>query len=147
MLLVMVAALFVHKAALANPITMGIDRPRFEFSARPGQPIHGRVTLSNDTDAAVPILVQSADFEPQGEDGKAEMGTTNPAHSPKGWIAPTLTDLVMPGRAKVPIDFDIQVPSNAKPSAYWGIVLLKNPSHFDLAPIILVNVIGEAKES
>jgi hypothetical protein len=139
-------SLFVHKAAYASPINMGIDRTRVEFSARPGDTIHGIIVLSNDTAAPVPIHVQSADFEPQGEDGKVAMGTQNPAHSLKDWITPTQTDLVAPGRAKIPIDFDVHVPPGAKSGAYWGIIILKNPSHFDLAPIVLVNVLGEAQE-
>jgi hypothetical protein len=136
---------FVRAAAASSPLDVS-DRTRFEFSARLGETLHGTVTISNNTDAPVPILVQSADFEPQGEDGKAVIGTDNPAHSLKDWIVPTQTDLLARGRAKKPIDFAVHVPPGAKPGAHWGIIILKSPSHFDLAPIILVNVPGQATE-
>jgi hypothetical protein len=146
MLLVFAGSLFVQEPAWASSISMGIDRTRFEFSATPGETLHGTVVLSNDTDSLLPIHVQSGDFEPQGEDGKVAMGTQNPAHSLKDWIVPTQIDLVVPGRGRPPIDFDIHVPSDAKPGAYWGNIILRPPGNVQLATIILVNVLGGAPE-
>jgi hypothetical protein len=93
------------------------------------------------------LHVESADFRPVGEDGKITVGQVpDEGRSLKNWLVPRLTDLVAPATAETPIDFAIRVPPDAKPGAYWGVLLLIDQGQFHLAPIMLVNVSGDAPE-
>jgi hypothetical protein len=147
MLLVVAGILFAHTAAFAQPLSMAIDPARFEFVTSAGDTISATVVFSNGTDSPSPIHLEGADFRPVGEDGKIAVGQVpDDGRSLKNWLVPRVTDLVAPGNAKTPIDFAIRVPSDAKPGAYWGVLLLMDQGQFHLAPIMLVNVAGDAPE-
>jgi hypothetical protein len=139
--------LFGCRAVLAQAISMGIDPARFEFTALPGQELGASVAFSNGSGTQMPIHVEGADFRPVGEDGKIAVGESpDEGRSLKNWIAPGVRDLVALANAKTSIDFAIRVPSDAMPGAYWGVLVLRDQGQFHLAPIILVNVLGEAPE-
>jgi len=145
--LVVAGAFLAHEAALAQPVKMEIEPARFEFTAWPGQVLPASVAFSNGSGAAMPIHAEGADFRPADEDGKIAVGQApDGGRSLKDWIAPGVRDLVAPAGAKTAIGFAVHVPADARPGAYWGVLVLKDPGQFHLAPIILVNVLGEAPE-
>jgi hypothetical protein len=116
-------------------------------STAQGVAIHGTVESSNGTYAPLAIRLEEVGCRPEGEEGKLTVdAAADPAHSLKDWIAPVATDLVVPAQAKMPIDFDIHVPRDAKPGAYWGILVMKNEGTVHLGLIILGNVRGPVPE-
>jgi hypothetical protein len=134
--------------AFAQQISMRIDPARFEFVASPGATIHATVQFTNGADTPLPIFPESADVRSQGEEGKMEVGVADdPAHSLKEWLVPLQTELSIPAKTTVPIDFEIRVPAGATSGAYWGALVLRTQGRYNLAPIILINVRGGATEN
>ena len=135
-----------------------IGPPVINLSANPGETV--KTTISLRDISSTSLLVTSAfnDFVASGEDGTPkillEEGETS-AFSMKGWVEPIST-LTLKSREIKNVTLVINVPANASPGGYYGVVRFTGtPPDLEgagvslaasLGSLILLKVNGDAKE-
>src|SRR5579863_4091245 len=103
---IVVGALFaLPQLSKAEALKMAFAPDRFEWSANPGETIHGTVEFSNGSDAPLALHIKGIAFRPNGEEGKIALDSTDAAHSLAGWIVPRVSDVEVGPHSTAPIDF------------------------------------------
>jgi hypothetical protein len=147
MLFVFAGTLFWYpQLSHAEALKMAFAPDRFEWSANPGETLHGTVDFSNGSDALLVLHIEGIGFRPNGEEGKIAVDSTDAARSLAAWIAPGVSDLAVDPKSTAPIDFDLKVPPDASPGAHWGVLVFKNKTLYEPGAVILLNVRGQAPE-
>lgn len=135
-----------------------IAPPVISLNADPGQTIKTQISLRDITAERLKVTSQINDFEAAGEDGTPkillEEGEASP-FSIKTWVAPLPALLLEPRQIKnLPVT--INVPANAAPGGYYGVVrFTATPPELEgtgvslsasLGSLVLIRVKGKANE-
>jgi hypothetical protein len=150
-------------APQSAPATSGqaleIAPPVINLTADPGQLIKTQISLRDISSGKLLVKSQLNDFVAAGEDGTPKIllendNEPNP-YSLKGWITP-LPDLVLEPKQIRNLPVTIQVPKNASPGGYYGVVrFTATPPELNgtgvslsasLGSLILIRVNGNAQE-
>lgn len=136
-----------------------IGPPLLNLTADPGQTIKATLNLRDVTNGNLLVTSQINDFIAGGEDGTPKILLDDSVVSPysiKEWISP-IPELLLKSREVRQIVVTINVPSNASPGGYYGVVRftgtppdLKSSGvslSASLGALILLKVNGDAKES
>lgn len=135
-----------------------IAPPVITLTADPGQVLKTQISLRDITSEQLKVTSQVNDFEAAGEDGTPkillEEGETSP-QSIKTWVAP-LPELLLEPRQIKNLPVTINVPANASPGGYYGVVrFTATPPELEgtgvslsasLGSLILIRVKGQANE-
>lgn len=137
-----------------------IAPPVINLTANPGQVIKTQISLRDISSGKLRVKGQVNDFVAAGEDGTPkilldeENAEPNP-YSLKAWIAP-LPELILEPRQIRQLPVTINVPANAAPGGYYGVVrFTATPPELEgtgvslsasLGSLILVRVNGAATE-
>lgn len=136
-----------------------IGPPVINLSADPGTTVKATISLRDITSTSLFVTSSFNDFVASGEDGTPkillEEGQTS-AFSMKEWVAPISTLTLKPREIKN-ITLTINVPADASPGGYYGVVRFTGtPPDLDgagvslaasLGSLILLKVNGDAKEA
>jgi len=137
-----------------------IAPPVMILTADPGQTIQTKITLRSISKAVLSVKSQINDFVAEGEDGTPKIlfdgSTETSIYSIKNWVE-YLPDLTLKSRQIEDLPLVINVPSNAAPGGYYGVVrFTANPAELDstgvslsasLGALILLRINGDVKEN
>lgn len=102
-----------------------IAPPVIPLTANPGQLVKSEISLRNISSGNLLVKGQVNDFIAAGEDGTPkilfEEDTSENPHSIKSWISPFQSMIIAPRQIKK-LPVTIQVPANASPGGYYGVV-------------------------
>lgn len=160
---VTVACSSVQVFAVTNDQNVGqaleIAPPVLDIKADPGQKIDTQITLRDVSASALIVSGSVDDFTANGEDGvpKILLNQDEPIpNSIKTWVAP-LKELTLKPKQLQNLPVSIQVPKNAAPGGYYGVVrfTVATPEMKEtgvslsasLGALIFIRVNGDAKES
>lgn len=136
-----------------------IAPPVINLTANPGQTIKTQISIRDVSSGKLLVKSQVNDFVAAGEDGTPKIlldddAEPNP-YSMKSWIAP-LPEMVLQPRQIRNLPVIINVPANAAPGGYYGVVrFTATPPELEgqgvslsasLGSLLLVRVNGKAKE-
>jgi hypothetical protein len=136
-----------------------IAPPVLTMTANPGDTINTQIQLRDVSTS--PLIVTSAinDFAAQGESGEPKIDVDNTETSPysiKAWVK-AFPQLNMKSQETQKLPVVINVPKNAAPGGYWGVVrFTASPPGIDgqgvslaasLGSLVFVRVNGDAKEN
>ena len=145
---------FVALPSFAAALPVAIEPTRFDITANLGDRLTVTVYFWNGTDADLPVHMESEDIRPQDEAGHVAGESEDAVNSLKSWVKPIQSDVMVPPKQKIALDFTIEVPANADPGSHWGGVVVRTapiPAGSGAAiqarvgTIVLLNVRGEAK--
>jgi hypothetical protein len=135
-----------------------IAPPVLILSANPGQTIHSTINLRNISTGPLFVTSQINDFTAQGEAGipKILLNEIKPTpYSIKDWVG-NLQDLTMKSKELKKLPITINVPENASPGGYFGVVRfsatppeLKDTGvalQASLGSLVFLRVNGDVKE-
>lgn len=135
-----------------------IGPPVVSLSGDPGQTISTQISIRGVSPSALVVTSELNDFEANGEDGTPRVlvdGETTP-YSFKEWVRP-VPSLTLQPREIVSLEIFIDIPANASPGGYYGIIRFTGiPPELEgtgvslnasLGSLIFLKVNGEAKES
>lgn len=135
-----------------------IGPPVISLSGDPGQTVSTLISLRDVSPSALIVTSELNDFEANGEDGTPRVlldGETTP-YSFKEWVRPVPTLTLQP-REIVSQEIIIDIPANAAPGGYYGIIRFTGtPPELEgtgvalnasLGSLIFLKVNGQAKES
>jgi len=137
-----------------------IAPPVMILNADPGQTIQTKITLRSISKAVLSVNSQVNDFVADGEDGTPKIlfddSTETSIYSIKNWVE-YLPDLTLKSRQIEDLPLVINVPSNAAPGGYYGVVrFTASPADLNstgvslsasLGALILLRVNGDVKEN
>jgi hypothetical protein len=149
-------------AAQTNPQNSGqaleIAPPVLSLSANPGETINSQISLRDVSSTSLRVTGQVNDFVANGEDGTPKILLEEDEASPyslKDWVSP-LPTLLLKSRQIENLPVTINVPANAAPGGYFGVVrFTATPPELEgtgvslsasLGALILLKVNGAAKE-
>lgn len=166
-ILALVVSLFVPAAQTLAADNNGgtgqaleIAPPVLNLTANPGQTLNAQIALRDVSTGQLVVTGTVNDFVADGEDGTPKIlmeedEETSP-YSLKDWVAP-LPELLLEPREIQNLPVTINVPANAAPGGYYGVVrFTATPPNLDgqgvalsasLGALILLRVNGDAKES
>lgn len=136
-----------------------IAPPVLSLTANPGDTINTQIQLRDVSTS--PLIVSSAinDFAAKGESGEPKIDVDNTETSPysiKAWVK-AFPQLNMKSQETQKLPVVINVPKNAAPGGYWGVVrFTASPPGIDgqgvslaasLGSLVFIRVNGDAKES
>ena len=90
----------------------------FDFTAKPGSTVNGRVRLRNNTTTNLPIKVE---IKKLGGDQNGDLTIQNAPDETTTWFEVKTTGITAPSNEWVTIPFTIKVPDNAAYGYYWAI--------------------------
>ena len=96
----------------------------FEVNANSGDVISNVIRIYNDTDADMPVNMETQDFVAAGERGEVlikEGG--NESYSLQSWVTLNPKTFVIPPKSSQMVEFTIRVPANAEPGGHYASVL------------------------
>jgi hypothetical protein len=141
----------------AQSLPVALTPTRFEFAGSSGDTLTGTLEFWNGTDAFLPVSLESADFEPQGEAGHVSVGARqSPEDSLKDWVKPALSSLAVAPKQSIHLAFSIMIPPHADPGTHWGVILVKSQPagsgggsaiQSSVGAIVLLQVQGEHREA
>lgn len=127
------------------------------ISGDPGQTLETIISLRDVSQSDLYVTGQVNDFEANGEDGTPKVildGTTSP-YSFKEWVRPIPPSTLKPRQIKS-LKLTIDIPKNASPGGYYGIVRFTGVPpelqgsgvslNASLGSLIFIKVNGQAKE-
>jgi hypothetical protein len=135
-----------------------IGPPVINLSADPGTTVTAQISIRDVSSTNLLVTAEINDFVAGGEDGtpKIILDDTVSKYSFKTWVAPLSSPTLKPREIKT-FTIDINVPSNASPGGYYGVVRFTGtpPSlegtgvslSASVGSLILLKVNGDAKES
>lgn len=136
-----------------------IAPPVITLTADPGQTLNTQINLRDISNSPLVVTGTVNDFSAQGEDGNPKIDVDNAEPSPysiKDWIEP-LQQLNMKSKELQKLPVVINVPSNAAPGGYWGVIrFTASPPGLEgtgvslsasLGSLIFIRVNGDAKEA
>lgn len=162
-LLTLVATVAPAVQVLAVNDTSGqaleIAPPVVALTADPGQKLDTQINLRDISSSPLVVTGTLNDFSAQGEDGNPKINVDETEASPysiKSWVQPLRQLNMKPGELqKLPVT--INVPTNAAPGGYWGVIrFTATPPNAEgnsvslsasLGALIFIRVNGDAKES
>jgi len=137
-----------------------IAPPVINLTADPGQVIKTQISLRDVSSGKLLVKSQINDFVAAGEDGTPKIllnedeAEANP-YSLKPWVAP-LSEMVLNPQQIRQLPVTINVPANASPGGYYGVVRFTATApelnetgvslNASLGSLILIRVKGDAKE-
>lgn len=136
-----------------------IAPPVLTLTANPGDTINTQIQLRDVSTS--PLIVSSAinDFAAQGESGEPKIDVDNAETSPysiRAWVK-AFPQLNMKSQETQKLPVVINIPKNAAPGGYWGVVrFTASPPGIDgqgvslaasLGSLVFIRVNGDAKES
>jgi len=143
----------------ANGQALEIAPPVVNVSANPGETVSAQLSLRDISDGSLVVNNQINDFVASGEDGtpKILLDETEPnPFSLKNWIEP-LPQLTLKSREIQKLPVTIDVPSNAAPGGYYGVVRFTATApemdqqgvalSASLGALVLLTVKGDVKEA
>jgi hypothetical protein len=148
--------------AVAAPAGSGqaleIGPPVLNLSADPGTSVNASISIRDVSSTDLLVTGQVNDFVASGEDGtpKIILDNTVSKYSFKSWVAP-FGNLVLKPREIKTFNININVPRNASPGGYYGVIRFTGtPPNLDgtgvslsasVGTLVLLKVNGTAKES
>lgn len=136
-----------------------IAPPVITLTADPGQTLSTQVNLRDISNSPLIVTGTVNDFSAQGEEGNPKIDVDNTEQSPysiKNWVQP-LQQLNMKSKELQKLPVIINVPKNAAPGGYWGVIrFTATPPGIEgtgvslsasLGSLIFIRVSGDAKES
>ena len=90
----------------------------FDFTAKPGTTVTGRVRLRNNTTTPLPIKV---DIKKLGGDQNGDLTIQNAPDETTTWFDVETTGMTSPTNEWINIPFSIKVPDNAAYGYYWAL--------------------------
>jgi len=144
-----------REAFAAGPLPVSISPTRIEFAANRGDRLTGTVEFWNGTDSWLPVHIEPEDIRQGDEQGHVVRDAEDPANSLKAWVKSAIPDVTVAPKTKIPLDFTMDVPTNADPGSHWGgLAVVTTPIESGggaaiqvrIGTILLVNVYGEARE-
>ncbi len=90
----------------------------FDFTAKPGTTVNGKVRLRNNTGNALPIKIE---VKKMGGDQNGELTIQNAPDDTSTWFTVKNTGITAPSNEWITVPFDITVPSNAAYGYYWAL--------------------------
>lgn len=154
--------LLMMSAGIDFTVASGLDReipaptqaPN-EHEADPGGEITSDIRFQNLTPDTLPLQIEMSDFVP-GEDGKIVVDQTPDAsRSLKAWMELLTTSATVRPGEELAIEYAIHVPKDAAPGSRWAAIRMTTPPvesvsgerhRFNLSAVVLVRVLGDAKE-
>lgn len=150
----------VHAQTAANSgQALEIGPPVINLSADPGTSVKATISLRDISSTSLFVTSEFNDFVAGGEDGTPKIlldEDATSAYSLKSWVGPINTLTLKPREIKT-VTITINVPANASPGGYYGVVRFTGtPPDLEgagvslsasLGSLILLKVNGEAKES
>ncbi len=147
------------QAATNSGQALEIGPPVINLSADPGTTVKATISLRDISSTSLFVTSSFNDFVAGGEDGTPKIlldEDATSAYSLKQWVAPISTLTLKPREIKT-ITLTINVPANASPGGYYGVVRFTGtPPDLDgagvslaasLGSLILLKVNGDAKEA
>lgn len=136
-----------------------IAPPVLTMTANPGETINTQIQLRDVSSSALIVSSAINDFAAQGESGEPKIDVANTETSPysiKAWVK-AFPQLNMKSQETQKLPVVINVPKNAAPGGYWGVVRFTAvPPGIDgqgvslaasLGTLVFIRVNGDAKES
>lgn len=136
-----------------------IAPPVLTMTANPGDTINTQIQLRDVSTSALIVTSAINDFAAQGESGEPKIDVDNTETSPysiKAWVK-AFPQLNMKSQETQKLPVVINVPKNAAPGGYWGVVrFTASPPGIDgqgvslaasLGSLVFVRVNGDAKEN
>lgn len=160
---IIVGLIYVVPKASAQSATnsgqaLEIGPPVVNLSADPGTTVKATISLRDISSTNLFVTSSFNDFIAGGEDGTPKIlldDETTSAYSLKSWVAPISTLTLKPREIKT-VTITINVPQNASPGGYYGVVRFTGtPPDLEgagvslsasLGSLILLKVNGDAKE-
>ena len=168
--LLTLVAVFVTAFAVLNPAALvsaqsagsgqalEIGPPVISISGNPGESVQTAISLRDVSSSDLYVTGQVNDFEANGEDGTPKVITDESVTTPysfKSWIRP-INPLTLKPKQVTTLRLTIDIPRNASPGGYYGIVRftgvppeLKGSGvslNASLGSLIFLKVNGQAKE-
>lgn len=152
-------AVHAQSASTGSGQALEIGPPVINLSADPGTTVKATISLRDVSSTSLFVTSAFNDFVASGEDGTPKIlledGETS-AYSMKEWVAPISTLTLKPREIKN-LTLTINVPANASPGGYYGVVRFTGtPPELEgagvslaasLGSLILLKVNGDAKEA
>jgi len=136
-----------------------IAPPVITLTADPGQTLNTQINLRDISNSPLVVTGTVNDFSAEGENGNPKIDVDQVEPSPysiKTWIQP-LEQLNMKSKELQKLPVVINVPANAAPGGYWGVIrFTASPPGMEgtgvslsasLGSLIFIRVNGEAKEA
>ncbi len=98
----------------------------FDFTAKPGTTINGKVRLRNNTGTQLPIKIE---VKKMGGDQNGELTIQNAPDDTSSWFTVKNTGITAPSNEWITVPFDITVPSNAAYGYYWALSFTQDDSN------------------
>lgn len=150
---------FAHaQSASGSGQALEIGPPVINLSADPGSTVTASISIRDVSSTNLVVTGEINDFIAGGEDGtpKIILDDTVSKYSFKSWVSPLSSPTLKPRELKT-FKIDINVPSDASPGGYYGIVRFTGtPPDLEgtgvslsasVGSLILLKVNGDAKES
>lgn len=123
------AAITLFTAAAATTFAVGASPLRVEYHAMPGETVKGQLNVRNTSDEAHQIIINKADFDvdPETEDVLFFDGSeTGYDRSLKKWIKFPEEPVIVEGKEKAVIPYEIAVPEEAAKQGYYGALFVES---------------------
>lgn len=160
---VLVVGFFISPFAQAQSASgsgqaLEIGPPVINLSADPGTRVTARISIRDVSTSSLIVKGEINDFVAGGEDGtpKIILDDTVSKYSFKSWVSPLVSPTLKPREIRT-FTVDIDVPSDASPGGYYGVVRFTGTSpdlegtgvslSASVGSLILLKVNGDAKES
>lgn len=158
-LAVLAPAVSTHAVNDTSGQALEIAPPVITLTADPGQTLSTQINLRDISNSPLIVTGTINDFSAQGEEGNPKIDVDNAEPSPysiKSWLQP-LQQLNLKSKELQKLPIIINVPKNAAPGGYWGVVRFSaTPPGVEgtgvslsasLGSLIFIRVNGDAKES
>lgn len=153
-----VPASYASAQAAGSGQALEIGPPVISISGNPGESVQTAISLRDVSSSDLYVTGQVNDFEANGEDGTPKVITDESITTPysfKNWIR-TINPLTLKPKQVTTLRITIDIPKNASPGGYYGIVRftgvppeLKGSGvslNASLGSLIFLKVNGQAKE-
>jgi len=108
----------LRRPGSAAPLPVADEPTRFDITANPGDArLTATVYFWNGTDTELPVHMESEDIRPQDEAGHVAGAKARTPSTPEKLGEAIQSDVVVPPKQKIALDFTIEVPANADPGA------------------------------
>lgn len=97
----------------------------YDFNAKPGTTVNGKVRLRNNTDSTLPLKIE---VKKMGGDQNGELVIQNAPDDTTTWFQVKNTGITAPSNEWITIPFEITVPSNAAYGYYWALSFTQDDS-------------------
>ncbi len=123
-LFVLIAGFYLILAGnIAQAASITVSPPKFEFTADKGNALSETITITNGEDTDLALQISTADFQAEGEQGRAtfiEGSDDNSAFSLSSWIELPETIITVPANGRIELPYTIRVPEHAEAGGHFG---------------------------